>query len=69
MPTPMEEFGKVAHLFGKRLDPPVEIDPNDDASVNHFFEVIAPSLPPETRLAILDELLSRQSCKEAETPV
>lgn len=64
MPTPMTEFGKVAHLFGKRLDPPIEINPNDEAAVDHFFETIAPNLPPETRLAILDELLSRQSCED-----
>jgi hypothetical protein len=66
MPTPMRAFGLVAQLFGKRIDPPIEIDPNNKSQVSHFFESIAPSLPQDTRRAILDELLSRE---ELSTPI
>ena len=52
MPTHMSAFADIAARYG--------IDPNDEESVDRFFDEQAPSLSEPERATILDELFARQ---------
>ena len=57
MPTPIGAFVDIAARYG-------EVDPTDIEAVQHWFNEVLPTLPPDTIEEVLEELLQHDEASD-----